>query len=487
MDTQGHIKNNDLAMVSFSLILCIGLVGIFMALSFLNIPLFSGIISSPIIIITILSLLKYPWIILLFIYTVNYFIIGITRYIPIEGISVIMDTLYVIAIALILIHSALYHNIEWKRAINVLTITGAIWASYCLLEIVNPTASLQGWTLSRGLTVNGLILTVITSLLCTQYKILKILILLLSIFTLAAIVKTLIQKYHGFDPAEIEWLNAGGSTTHIIGSGIRYFSFFSDASNLGANMGGACIIFGIYSFFVRSYGFKVYYFIIALLSGYMMLLSGTRGAIIVPIAGLALFTIVSKQTKSIIGGASVLLFMYIFFSFTTIGEGNGSIRRMRSAFYPTEDASFKVRKDNQKKLGSYLKYRPFGEGLGLSGDGLGVKVSNRFTTSIPTDSWYVKIWVETGIIGLILYLGMIFSTIFRGAWIIMFHIKNPELKGLLSGLLCGIFGMFLSSYGNSFWGQFPTMIIAFTSLSIILNGKLFDQELENKKNPILSK
>lgn len=62
----------------------------------------------------------------------------------------------------------------------------------------------------------------------------------------------------------------------------------------------------------------------------------------------------------------------------------------------------------KKKLATYLKYKPFGEGLGLSGDGLGVKISTRFTTSIPTDSWYVKIWVETGIVGLILYLSMIF-------------------------------------------------------------------------------
>ena len=74
-----------------------------------------------------------------------------------------------------------------------------------------------------------------------------------------------------------------------------------------------------------------------------------------------------------------------------IGQNNSMIRRMRTAFSPSKDASLNVRKENQRKLGEYLKYRPFGEGLGLSGDGLGVKVSKRFTTSIPTDSWYVKI------------------------------------------------------------------------------------------------
>lgn len=33
------------------------------------------------------------------------------------------------------------------------------------------------------------------------------------------------QKYIGFDSFETKWLNEGGATTHIIWSGVRYFSF----------------------------------------------------------------------------------------------------------------------------------------------------------------------------------------------------------------------------------------------------------------------
>lgn len=474
---------------SYFLVLCLGLGGILAALLSYNIPLSGFIIFLPFFAILVLTLLKYPWIVLLLIYLVNYFIMGITRYIPIDGVSVIIDILFVLAGILILINSALYRTIDWKKAINILTVTECIWASYCILEIINPTASLEGWMLSRHLILNGLIVTIITSLLCTKYKIVKIILFTLSILTLLAILKTFIQKLYGFDAYETIWLNEGGAKTHIIWSGIRYFSFFTDASNMGSNMGAAGIIFGISSFYMRSNKVRAYFFLISILALYAMFLSGTRGAMIVPLGGLAIFTIVSKQTRSIISGATLLLFTFFFFAFTTIGHGNATIRRMRSAFTPTEDASFNVRKNNQDRLYEYLKHRPFGEGLGLSGDGLGTKVSNRFTTSIPTDSWYVKIWVETGVVGLVLYLGMIFSAIVRGAWIIMFQIKNKELKGILSGLLCGIFGMFLSAYGNSFWGQFPTMIISFTGLSIILNGKYFDKEIEYKqtKNQISSK
>ena len=110
------------------------------------------------------------------------------------------------------------------------------------------------------------------------------------------------------------------------------------------------------------------------------------------------------------------------------------------------------------------------------------KISNRFTTSIPHDSWYVKIWVETGIVGITLYLGFLFISIAHGAWIIMFRIKDKELKGLLSGLLCGITGMLLSAYGNAFWGQYPTHIIAFTGLALVLKGTYFDNEITKENN-----
>ena len=64
----------------------------------------------------------------------------------------------------------------------------------------------------------------------------------------------------------------------------------------------------------------------------------------------------------------------------------------------------------------------------------------------------------------------------------MFRIKNKELKGLLTGLLCGVTGMLLSAYGNAFWGQYPTCIVAFTGLALVLKGIYFDAEISNNNN-----
>lgn len=100
------------------------------------------------------------------------------------------------------------------------------------------------------------------------------------------------------------------------------------------------------------------------------------------------------------------------------------IRRMRTTFRPTEDASFNVRLDNQK-LAEYLRERPFGEGLGLGGVEA-KRFAERATTLIPHDSTYVKIWMETGIVGLTLYLGLLITALLWACFIIMFKVKHKN-------------------------------------------------------------
>ncbi|MCP9610935.1 O-antigen ligase family protein [Coprobacter tertius] len=464
------------------ILIFLGLAGVVVSLSIDNILVSGGIIVFPLLLVAVLVFLQYPVSLLYLIFTLNYFLMGIFRYINIEGISVIMDVLLMSEFLIIIIHSYWKRDIDWKPAKNALVIFSLIWMLYCILEILNPTGVLKGWVLSRGLIFNGFILSLIVSLIITKQNQVKTIVFLYASFTLLAILKALMQKYIGFDAGEQRWLAGGGAVTHIIQTGTRYFSFFTDAGNFGSNMGCSGIIFGILAFIMKNNLLKIFYALASLLSLYAMFMSGTRGAMVVPLVGLAFYIIICKNYKAFAVGALLLSLIYCFFAFTYIGQENAMIRRMRSAFRPTEDASFNVRRENQKKLAEYLKYRPFGEGLGLSGVE-NRDISLRFTTSIPNDSWYVKIWVETGIVGLIIYLGGLIIVMIKCARVVMFKIKNKELAGILGGLLCGIFGMLVSAYGNPFWGQFPTMIIAYIFLGIILKGPYLEklQDVEYSK------
>lgn len=152
---------------------------------------------------------------------------------------------------------------------------------------------------------------------------------------------------------------------------------------------------------------------------------------------------------------------------------------MRTAFRPTDDPSYIVRQENRKKLAEYLKYKPFGEGLGLGGVEARV-YGERLTTMTPHDSSYVKLWMETGIVGLTLFLTIYISALLRGCYLIMFRIKNEELRGVLTAIACGIFGLMISAYGNAFFMQFPTGFMVILFLSVLLNGEHIDQLLTEK-------
>ena len=302
-------------------------------------------------------------------------------------------------------------------------------------------------------------------------------VMLWGIFTLMAVFKMQIQKTFGFDQSEHQWLLQGDNMrTHMLASGTRYFSFFTDAGNYGSNMGCAAVIFSIIGFHTKQKWMKILFLVIALVGLYGLFVSGTRGALAVPFAGFVLYTILSKRTGIMVGMVVVLISVFIFFNFTTIGQSNQYIRRMRSAFNKNEP-SLLVRLDNQKRLAEYINQRPFGEGIGLSGVAAQRFDQERLTTNIPNDSWYVKVWVETGVVGLLLYLTIQFSILGRGIWLVLHRLKNAELKGYLTALLCGMFGMMASSYGNAIWGQYPTCILMAMSQAFIFLSPIYDKQL----------
>lgn len=285
------------------------------------------------------------------------------------------------------------------------------------------------------------------------------------------------QKYIGFDASEQYWLNMGGSRTHIIYSGVRYFSFFSDAASFGCGMGLSMVVFSLVAFYIRSKSFRFYFIAVALLAGYGMMISGTRAAMAVPFVGYAFFLLLSKQWKIMIPGIVLIAFVFVFFKFTYIGQGNTEIRRMRSAFHVTEDASFQARQINQTKMGMFMKDHPFGIGIGKAkraepGD---------YMYQLPTDTSLVYIWVETGVVGLVFFLSIFLITFARGLYDVWFKIQDPQLRGFIGALLAGVAGMLACSYGNETLQQFPNGPIIYVCMAFVFMGRRLDQEISNGK------
>lgn len=471
-----QVKYKGLTYVGLAIALSI----IVMSTILIGIPIGLAIACIPFVFLYIYLVLANPYWGLITLFCINYFMIPLIRYSNLEGLSIIVDITVVFTLISMLINTITSDNIQWSKVKNKLTVLAFIWFIYCVLEIINPTGMVKAWVLSRGLTYHFLCMTVFTFILFNRYKDLKKILYIWSFFTIIGALKAFMQQRIGFDYAETAWLNAGAYKTHLLLTGTRYFSIFGSAGLFGAAMGQVMVVFSIAAFTIKGNRIRVYFFIIALLGLYGLMISGTRGALAVPLGGYALYVVLSKRLSIIIPGVILLAIVYIFFAFTTIGQGNQHIRRMRTAF-DSNDPSLMVRKNNQVLFKDYLKNKPFGEGLGLSGVDA-QNISMRYTTSIPTDSWFVKIWVETGIIGLLLHIGILCYIVGYGSYIIMFKIRNRELKGLLSAILCGVFGILISSYGNQVLGQYPIVFIVYMGIAFVFMGKDFDKEIAEKQS-----
>ena len=280
------------------------------------------------------------------------------------------------------------------------------------------------------------------------------------------------QKNHGFNHQELYFLyTLGGYRTHIIWSGIRYFSFFSDAANYGVHSAMGLTVFAISALLVRPKWMKIYFAIVAIAAAYSVGISGTRSAMAIPLVGLTMFALISKNMKSITISLITLGTVFCFFYFTNIGDGNQYIRKMRSAFHPTEDASYLVRVENRRRMKELMIDRPFGYGVGLS---KGARFNPKELMPYPPDSWLISVWVETGIVGLILYLavhGVLFAWC---AWILLFKIKSKRLRGLLAAWLCMNAGFFAAAYANDVM-QYPNSIVVYTGFALCFAGPYIDK------------
>ena len=474
--------------IALSAVLFIGLAAI--AYHALNDQLLKAflVVLIPIAIIYIILSIKRPLIALITYGTLCYFWGVIYRtFIRVNGISILLDIGMLFFLFCTILHSPYSKDIKWRRSFNVVTVAYAIWFVFCFLEIVNPNGLTEAWVNSRAMYPATLIFIILLTAFFTRFKLVKALIMIIAIFTTISFIKLMIQRYIGWDQYETTWLYSSESyRTHLLRTGIRYFSTFTDAGNHGSNMGNIALVYSIIFFYTKGEKIRWFYLAIAIMGVIGLFMSGTRGAMIVPLGGLVLFCLINKSIKFTLASAIVGIGIYIFFAFTYIGESNAMISRMRTAFKPTQDASFNVRIENQKKMAEYMKDRPFGEGIGLAGVEAR-KYGSRYITTFPVDSYYVKIWVQTGIVGLILHIAVLLIFLFWGCYLIMFKVRNTEFRGILTAFICGLFGLMLSAYGNQFFGQPNTQFILWTFFACIVNSPYIDKQLLEEKRQLLTK
>ena len=364
-------------------------------------------------------------------------------------------------------------NRDWPFPRSGITIMLLIWIGYSCLQVLNPeAASKTAWLFTvRSYSLQSILFFVACYAFQSYKHIQQILYFILFLGLLSAIYG-LKQEFLGYSNQEWNWLYASRSRYKLIVQWDRYrvFSFFSDPTTFGtlmAYLGGFCLVLATGPFHWIK---RIILVLTALLMYLSMAYAGSRTPFVLIPAAIFLYVLLTLNKKAIVL-AGILGIIGVGFLKTS--TSNPVLIRIQSAFWPAQDASVQVRLDNQRLIQPYLQSHPFGAGLGSTGI-WGERFSpDSWLAGFAHDSAYVRVAVEMGGVGLLIYLGFLL-VIYKTALYHYFRVKNAKIKTIYLGFVIMIFMIALASYPQEVVTLQPTNIIFHTCLAIIVRLKDFD-------------
>jgi len=353
------------------------------------------------------------------------------------------------------------------------------WIYYnFFVEFLNPAVvSRMAWVYTvRSVALLLLIYFVATYVFDSLKKILNFTKLIVILTTLAALYG-LKQEFAGFSSGELAWLYEDELRFQLIfqWGRLRIFSFFSDPTTLGILMA----YMSTFVFILATYPFKTVYRIGLVLSGISMLMAmayaGSRTPMALLPAGLFFYMLLNFNKQVFVG---TLIVGLLGVGLMTVSTSNPVLYRLQSAFNVKEDDSVEIRRHNQRRIQPFIQAHPIGKGLGSTGEWAKRFTPNSWLASFAHDSLFVRLAVETGWIGLLLYMGLLFTTLRQGIYY-FFRVSNPLIKTLYLAFTTNIFILMVASYPQEAITLLPTSVMFYITLGAIVRLKDFDDNFKS--------
>ena len=433
----------------------------------IGILLILGIVAIPALFATI----AYPKIGIIIALVVAYFLLYAEKFTDFP-VGTIMDGLLALLVFGFFLKQK--QNQDWKVFKNPISIMVMVWIGYNFLEVGNPVAeSRMAWVYTVRTVAVVLLMHFIFLYHIRTLGFVKLILKIWIVLALFAALYGLNQQLFGFFPFEQKWLddNPTAISLYFIGGVWRKFSIFSDPVTFSYNMVIAAVLcISLMTGPMKTWK-KTVLGIIAALCLYSMLFSGTRGAyVLVPVA-LGMFMILKFNRGVLIFGlvAGAAMAALVF-----MPTNNLAIRRFQSAFSPEYDASYNVRANNQKAIQPFILTHPIGGGLGATGT-WGQRFSpNSFLANFPPDSGYVRVAVEIGWMGLLVFCTLIFVTLKTGITN-YYNIRDPQLKSFSLAMVLVAFALHIGNFPQEALVQYPSNILFSLVLALINTTRVLDK------------
>lgn len=361
---------------------------------------------------------------------------------------------------------------------NPISLPIGVWIFYNLIQVINPVATSKlAWAFTIRSMALLILLYFIASYALNNYRrVINIYKFMMGLAFVSALYG-LKQEFLGFTDFETVWLYSDPTRFQLIvqWSRMRVFSFFSDPTNYGIYMSYMAVM----CFILMTGKFKLWQKGVLGIAGFSMLLAigyaGSRTPVVLVPFGFAVFTMLSLKRNIIIAMGIIGLLGGVFVLKST---GNAVLFRVQSAFIPERSGdTMGLREENQEKIKPFIQAHPFGGGLGSVG-AWGERFSpDSSLAGFPPDSGFVRVAVELGWIGYLLYCWLLFVIVRMG---IRYYLraKNEQIKIIYLAITTMMFMLILASFVQEAIVQLPTSIHFYICLAIIARLKDFEAEAD---------
>lgn len=403
-------------------------------------------------------------------FTMNTFL----KLIPNLPIGLLMDFCILIMV-LTLLYDCYWQN-DWKEAFgSPVSWVIAVWSGWHLIEFVNPiAASRVAWFYVMRPAIGYILIFFVTYRHLTNLEEIKKLFFFIVILTMVSAAWGVAQFVFGYFPFEMSYIIMHDAVHLVFIQGRwRSFGTMGSPAHFGvimAYMTTACwLLLG-----VKYSGFQKFILVLtSVLTLTALVFSGARsGFAVLPIS---LMVVVGLSQNFKLYMASAVAGVGLIIVLITPSD-NYHVQRIQSTFKGSEDESFNIREENRAKITPWIMAHPMGGGLGSTGV-WGQRFSpGTFLANFPPDSGYVRVAVEMGWIGFLLYLllwGVILWHSIFGFYALKTRCKDfPEEYGerkLMSiAIIAGFVPLTVVETAQDIIGKLPSNMLFWIWLAMLI-------------------
>ena len=283
------------------------------------------------------------------------------------------------------------------------------------------------------------------------------------------------QQWFGYLPSEYNYILSVPGTFELLfqGGQLRKFSFLSDVVAFGILAGTMALVTMLMAINEKNKKKKYMMFFGALIMMLGMAYSGTRTTTVIIPAGVVMYGFLNIQSKQTLVILFSTIMAVLFIIFAPI-YSNNTLNRVRSSF-DSKDESLNLRERNRHLIQPYIYQHPLGGGRGTTNGEGGLHFPGHPLANFPTDSALLRIALETGWTGLVIWLLVNLAILWQGIHN-FFRMKNKEMKMYMGIIICFMFPLIVTQYSQETIGQIPQGIFFFSLLSLIIRLKDLDDK-----------